>query len=165
METQKFSVEWRDTDFLCVGGGIAGLMAAINAAEQGMDCVVLEKADTRRSGSGGLGNDHFICYIPEVHGDYATFISDIMKLQNGDRLRQMGPEWAKSFFMKTWDIVRLWDEWGISMKHDGGYYFAGHAVPGRTRAFLKYNGIDQKPILTKQARKRGVKIHKPRHGL
>ena len=72
METQKFSVEWRDTDFLCVGGGIAGLMAAINAAEQGMDCVVLEKADTRRSGSGGLGNDHFICYIPEVHGDYAT---------------------------------------------------------------------------------------------
>ena len=78
METQKFSVEWRDTDFLCVGGGIAGLMAAINAAEQGMDCVVLEKADTRRSGSGGLGNDHFICYIPEVHGDYATFISDIL---------------------------------------------------------------------------------------
>ena len=66
-------------------------------------------------GSGGLGNDHFICYIPEVHGDYATFISDIMKLQNGDRLRQMGPEWAKSFFMKTWDIVRLWDEWGIPM--------------------------------------------------
>ena len=159
METQKFSEEWRDTDFHCVGGGIAGLMAAINAAEQGMDCVVLEKADTRRSGSGGLGNDHFICYIPEVHGDYATFISDIMKLQNGDRLRQMGPEWAKSFFMKTWDIVRLWDEWGIPMKHDGGYYFAGHAVPGRTRAFLKYNGIDQKPILTKQARKRGVKIH------
>ena len=52
METQKFSVEWRDTDFLCVGGGIAGLMAAINAAEQGMDCVVLEKADTRRSGAG-----------------------------------------------------------------------------------------------------------------
>ena len=48
---------------------------------------------------------------------------------------------------------------GIEPEGTGRNIFAGHAVPGRTRAFLKYNGIDQKPILTKQARKRGVKIH------
>ena len=87
METQKFSVEWRDTDFLCVGGGIAGLMAAINAAEQGMDCVVLEKADTRRSGSGCGGNDHFFCYLPEVHGpDIRRILREMMLSMVGDRM-------------------------------------------------------------------------------
>jgi succinate dehydrogenase/fumarate reductase flavoprotein subunit len=41
-----------DTDVLIVGGGIAGLMAAIAAAEQKVDVLVAEKANTRRSGSG-----------------------------------------------------------------------------------------------------------------
>ena len=148
-----------ETEFLCIGGGIAGLMAAIRAADHGMKCIVIDKSNAKRSGSSGLGNDHFICYLPEVHGDYEVFINDVMKLQNGARIRQMGPAWARAFFFKTGEIVRLWDEWGISMKHNGEYYFAGHALPGRTHAFLKYNGVDQKVVLVKQAQKRGVEIH------
>ena len=58
-----------ETDVLIVGGGIAGLMAAINAADQGVDVTVAEKANTKRSGSGATGNDHFLCYVPELHGD------------------------------------------------------------------------------------------------
>ena len=41
-----------EADVLVVGGGIAGLMAAINAADQGVSVVVAEKANTKRSGSG-----------------------------------------------------------------------------------------------------------------
>ena len=59
----------QDCDVLVVGGGIAGLMAAIAAASQGAKVIVSEKANSRRSGSGATGNDHFGCYIPEVHGD------------------------------------------------------------------------------------------------
>ena len=63
-----------ETDVLVVGGGIAGLMAAINAADQGVRVVVAEKANTKRSGSGATGNDHFVCYIPgdpwAGHGPY-----------------------------------------------------------------------------------------------
>ena len=44
-------------------------MAAINAGRNGAKVVVAEKANTKRSGSGATGNDHFCCYIPEVHGD------------------------------------------------------------------------------------------------
>ena len=58
-----------ETDVLVVGGGIAGLMAGIAARDQGADVIIAEKADTRRSGSGATGNDHFLCYIPEKHGD------------------------------------------------------------------------------------------------
>ncbi len=153
-----FSVNHYETDFLCIGGGIAGLMAAIRAADLGMQCTVVEKANVRRSGSGGLGNDHFICYIPEVHGDYETFIDDVLRLQNGDRLRQMGADWARKFFFKTNEIVKLWESWGIPMKYNGEYYFAGHSLPGRTRAFLKYSGRDQKLVLTKEAQKRHIQI-------
>ncbi|MBW1772503.1 MAG: FAD-binding protein, partial [Deltaproteobacteria bacterium] len=58
-----------EVDFLIAGGGIAGLMAGISAAEEGASVIIAEKANTKRSGSGATGNDHFCCYIPEVHGD------------------------------------------------------------------------------------------------
>ena len=62
------SEEIIETDVLCIGGGIAGLMAAIRAGGLGARVVVAEKGNTLSSGAGGLGNDHFICYLPEVHG-------------------------------------------------------------------------------------------------
>ena len=46
-------------DVLIIGGGIAGLMAAIGAADKGADVVLLDKANTKRSGAGATGNDHF----------------------------------------------------------------------------------------------------------
>jgi succinate dehydrogenase/fumarate reductase flavoprotein subunit len=39
-----------ETDVLCVGGGIAGLMAAIRASEHGARVVVADKANPVRSG-------------------------------------------------------------------------------------------------------------------
>ncbi len=52
-----------DTDVLVIGGGIAGCWAAINAARQGVNVVLVEKGDTIRSGAGGPGCDHW-CNAP-----------------------------------------------------------------------------------------------------
>ena len=52
-----------DADVLVIGGGIAGCWAAINAARQGVNVVLVEKADTIRSGQGGPGCDHW-CDAP-----------------------------------------------------------------------------------------------------
>ena len=49
-----------ETDVLCIGGGIAGLMAAIRAREVGAKVVVADKANTLRSGAGATGNDHIM---------------------------------------------------------------------------------------------------------
>ena len=49
-----------ETDIAVVGGGIGGLCAAIAAAEGGARGTVLEKANTKRSGSGATGNDPVI---------------------------------------------------------------------------------------------------------
>lgn len=46
-------------DVLVLGGGIAGCMAAIAAANEGKKVVLVEKGATKRSGAGGSGCDHW----------------------------------------------------------------------------------------------------------
>lgn len=62
------TIEKIETDVLCVGGGVAGLMADIKARQFGTKVVVMDKGNTLTRSFGGAGNDHFVCYIPEMHG-------------------------------------------------------------------------------------------------
>jgi succinate dehydrogenase/fumarate reductase flavoprotein subunit len=118
--------------------------------------VVVEKANTLYSGSGGLGNDHFMCYIPKIHGaDIEPMIDEFQRGQQGGlRNRSFIRTWLKC----SYDIVKLWDRWGIPMKYKGSYEFAGHALPGHPLMNLHYAGANQKKILTKEALKRKVRI-------
>ena len=152
----QFDKEPIEVDVLIVGGGIAGLMAAIHAAGRGASVIVAEKANTKRSGCGATGNDHFQCYIPEVHGD------DIAPILAEYRNSQVGgftdPSLAIAFLKASFDRVRDWDQWGISMRPKGKWDFSGHAFPGRPRIWLKYAGHNQKAVLTREAKKRGVRV-------
>jgi len=145
------------TDVLVVGGGIGGLCAAIAAAEQGVKVTVVEKANTKRSGSGATGNDHFLCYYPKVHGD------DI-KLIIKEALDSMiglchDPSLTKVYLERSLELVQLWESWGIKMRpYSDDYVFMGHAYPGRPRIWLKYTGGNQKEMLTKAAKKAGATI-------
>jgi len=145
-----------EVDVLCIGGGIAGLMSAIRASELGAKVVVVEKANVLRSGAGATGCDHFRCYIPEIHGsDMKPVIEEVRRSQVGET-RTIN--FVRTWMEKAFDIVKLWDSWGIPMKYQGKYEFAGHAFPGRPLTALKYAGRNQKPILTKEARKRNIKV-------
>lgn len=152
------SIRTIEAELLCIGGGIAGLMAAIRAADNGVKVVVAEKGNTLTSGAGGMGNDHFLCYLPEVHGpDMAPVIEELRRGQLGGRLKDA--EAAKVWLGLTGDIVKLWEGWGIPMKYNGKYVFAGHAFPGDSYpCHLKYGGKAQKRVLTNEALKRGVEI-------
>jgi len=148
--------EMLEADVLCIGGGIAGLMAAIRAGELGAKVIVAEKANTLRSGAGATGNDHFRCYIPEFHGpDIQPIVEEVAHSQAGGT-RTMN--FVRAWMEKSFDIVKLWDSWGIPMKHNGKWEFSGHAFPGRPFTALKYAGQNQKPILTREAGKRGAEI-------
>lgn len=143
-------------DVLVMGGGIGGLMAAIAAADAGASVIVAEKSDTRRSGSGATGNDHFVCYIPEVHGSFEDFMRELKTTQAG--LNADEPILRK-FASRSFEICQDWHKWGINMQVGGKWTFEGHAYPGHMRTHLKYDGHDQKKILTAEARKRNVIIH------
>ena len=151
-------IEQVEADVLCIGGGICGLMAAIHASELGALVVVAEKGNTVRSGAAATGCDHFSCYIPEVHGkDFDAFL-EAKQHATPRRIDPAGREIQRVQMEKSFDIVKLWQRWGIPMKYQGRYEFAGHALPGRILSYLKYEGQAQKHVLTKEALKRGVKI-------
>ena len=148
------------TDVLCIGAGIAGLMAGIRAAEKGAKVVLAEKGYARYSGRGRGGNDHFWCYIPEVHGpDIDLFMRECLK---GPKLKTMQSGTAltvlRTFLEKSFDIVKLWDQWGIPMRYQGRWEFAGHSFPGDVLTHLKYEGRDQKKVLVKKAAEQGAEI-------
>jgi succinate dehydrogenase/fumarate reductase flavoprotein subunit len=160
VKTGLFNEEILRTDVLCIGGGIAGLMAAIRAREVGAEVIVAEKGNTLHSGRGRAGNDHFWCYIPEVHGlDMEAFLKECLK---GPKLRLMqagtGMRVLRTFLEKSFDIVQLWDTWGIPMKYQGRWEFAGHSFPGDVLTHLKYGGLKQKRILTEKALEKGAQI-------
>jgi succinate dehydrogenase/fumarate reductase flavoprotein subunit len=145
-----------EVDVLIAGGGIAGLMAGIRAAAEGVSVAVVEKANTRRSGSGATGNDHFCCFIPEVHGhDIEPILWEDLHSLHGDF---QDPSLARLFLEESFDRVKDWHRWGIDMRPKGRWDFSGHAYPGRPRIFLKYAGYNQKAVLTAEARKQGVRI-------
>lgn len=145
-----------EADVLCVGGGIAGLMAAIRASELGARVIVIEKANTMHSGAGGAGNDHFGCYIPEVHGPNIQPL--IRSRQNYRGMGMVEASLVRAWLENSFDMVKLWDSWGIPMKYNGRYEFAGQGPPGGIAMGLHYQGRRQKPILTGEALKRGVEI-------
>ena len=149
--------EWISTDILCAGGGIAGLMAAIRAAELGARVVVAEKGNVKYSGCGRMGNDHFETYIPEIHGsDRDAWIEELLRTAKGEIL--ISKDLLRVQFRKAFDIVKLWDKWGIPMTYQGRWEFAGHSFPGHPMTHIKYEGRFQKEILAKQALERGVTI-------
>lgn len=152
--------KWVEADVLCVGGGIAGLMGAIRAAELGGRVLIVEKGNTKYSGSGRAGNDHFWAYIPEYHGDDVDlFIKETMYGQLGYLLSGLSPKVVRTWVERSAEMVEYWDAWGIPMKRNGKIDFSGHAFPGRMLTHVKYKGANQKKVLVEQALKRGVEIH------
>ena len=153
----KIHPEIVKTDVLIIGGGIGGMQASIAAAEQGAKVIVAEKADTRHSGSGATGNDHFFCYIPEYHGD--DF--DVILQECAETM--LGPFQDIDVFTRllrrSFEVVQKWHSYGIDMKPKGHWNFEGHSMPNRRRYHLKYDGWNQKPALTAKAKSLGVEIH------
>ncbi|MFC1910819.1 FAD-binding protein [Chloroflexota bacterium] len=148
----------KQCDVLAVGGGVAGMMAAINAAERGAKVIVAEKSNTMRSGGGGMGVDHFRSYIPEYHGEFGEFIKTLSQGQQAPSWVMMDNEYIKYLFETSTGLVKKWEEWGIPVKYHGKYHFAGHCFPGEKPSWLKISGLSMKPVMTGVAKDKNVEI-------
>lgn len=136
-----------ECDLLIAGGGAGGMQAAIDAADAGLKVIVAEKANTRRSGNGATGNDHFMVYIPEIHGSEQDYLKLLVYAQEAKGGKDM--DYLLAFMRNSFDVVKAWESYGIPMRPHGDWEFTGHCRPGVQGMYLKYEGLNQKPLLTK----------------
>ena len=153
-----------DTDVLVVGAGGGGLTAAITASDCGARVTLCEKGNARRSGGITGGNDHFLCYIPEIHGPALrkSFIKGIQDMGMADE--DVVAEWID----RSYETVRKWESWGANIKTNGHYEFVGQSWPGTRGKLGEAGKTDRKAIhfsddklcakLEKQARERNINI-------
>ncbi len=151
-----------DTDVLIIGGGLAGCMAAIKAAESGVTVTIAEKANTLASGCAGTGVDHMWAYIPPVHEKMGYTIEDL--LESHTKAIAHGfivPELLRLVAGESYNRMLDLEKFGLNFR------FKDSKLPGQFRVVpqfhsvptsFNFDGRDLKILLTKEAKKRGVKI-------
>ena len=152
-----------ETDVLVIGGGLAGCMAAINAAGEGdLKVTLAEKSNTMASGCAASGIDHFWGYIPPVHEKMGYTLEDMAE---DHRVGIAFGLFRKDLFMLVagtlYDRVLDLEKWGINFRYEdskapGKFRIVEqfHSVP----AAFNMDGAPLKPTLTREAKRRGVTI-------
>jgi len=152
-----------ETDVLIIGGGLAGCMAAIKASEYGVKVAIAEKGNTLSSGCAGTGIDHVWGYIPPIHEQMGWTIDDLVEdhvqgVARGFINKDLLYVVAGESYQRVLDLERF----GINFR------FPDSKVPGNFRIVpqfhsvpttFNFDGRDLKPVLTKEAKKRGVSIY------
>lgn len=145
------------TDVLIIGGGVAGLHAALSAREANQDVLIMDKAVIERSGHTAGGIDHFAAYLTtgpdwdtrEAYLDFtarsARGASDISVVE-------------KVYCDELATALERFERIGCTLRSRDGDYF-------RTRSFgqpgpwwINFNGKRMKPLLAKAVRQAGCRV-------
>jgi succinate dehydrogenase/fumarate reductase flavoprotein subunit len=154
------------TDVLVLGGGIAGVWAAIAAARRGAKVTIMEKGATQRSGAGGSGCDHWQWVAdnpcsgvsPEElatalianHGGYRNGIGTYIQCASAyETLQELEAMGAK--------VRDLDDDFkGASFRDDESKLLFAYDYTNRT--VIRVWGANFKPILRKECKRLGVNV-------
>jgi succinate dehydrogenase/fumarate reductase flavoprotein subunit len=151
-----------ETDVLIIGGGLAGCMAGIKAAESDVSVTIVEKADTRASGCAGTGVDHIWAYIPPVHEKMGYAIEDLVESHiKGIARGFIDPELLHFIARESYNRVLDLESFGLNFRFEDSklpekfrVVTQFHSLPST----LNFDGRDVKVHQTREARKRGVNI-------
>ncbi len=152
-----------ETDVLVIGGGLAGCMAAINAAEgNDLRVAIADKSNTVASGCAASGIDHLWSYIPPIHEKMGYTLEDMAE---DHRVGTAFGFFRKDLFMLVagtmYERVLQLEKWGINFRYEDS------EAPGKFRVVMQFTSVPSafnfdgkllKPTLTREARKRGVTI-------
>ncbi len=150
-----------ETDVLVIGGGLAGCMAAIKAAEHGVKVVIAEKANTENSGCAGTGIDHSYAYIPPVHEAMGYTLDDMMEDQIQETAGMINRDLLYLVLSQNYHRMLDLEKFGINIRYEDS------SLPGKFRVVpqfhsvptsFNFDGRNLKLQLTREAKKRGVEI-------
>ncbi|MBI4318647.1 MAG: FAD-dependent oxidoreductase [Chloroflexi bacterium] len=150
-----------DADVLILGGGLAGIFAAMAAREQGRDALIVDKANPERSGEAGAGNDHFMC---QLYTD-PTWDTDVDMAEQLPRMRDgfLDPQVALNTVRYIPHTREILEGLGIKFHRDpatGGYLRTqAFAAKGPFWMMVESDSAKRlKPTLVEALRQRGVRI-------
>ncbi|MCW3491263.1 adenylyl-sulfate reductase subunit alpha [Dethiobacter alkaliphilus] len=150
MGTHRWELEVKKTDVLVIGGGAAGIYAAVTAREANpeLSVTVLEKAHISRSGCLAAGINAINAYLNP--GETAKSFLDYVKKENHGLVRDdLVLTMAQGLNSAT---DRLYD-WGLPLlKDEAGRYLA------RGKRSVRANGERIKPIMAQALRASGAQV-------
>ncbi|UCF97998.1 MAG: FAD-dependent oxidoreductase [Spirochaetaceae bacterium] len=158
----KLEIQEHTCDICVVGGGLAGCMAAVRAAELNDDVLMVDKSNPERSGCAGTGLDHIWGYFPEVQSregvSLEAMVEDhIQNVAQGLIHKKMIHYITATAYDRILDLERF----GAKIRFDDS------TLPGKlrlqyqmhaSRNTLHFEGRDIKRILSKAVRKAGARI-------
>lgn len=149
--------EHLQADLLVVGGGVAGLNAALTAAKAGVKVVVTDKACIEHSGHIAGGVDHFLAFLetgPEwdnrdayleftAHSNFGASDLSVVNKVYCDELPS---------------AIQRFEEVGCSLAKPDGTYFRTQSYGQPGPWWINFNGKKLKPLLASAVRKAGCQV-------
>jgi succinate dehydrogenase/fumarate reductase flavoprotein subunit len=145
------------TDVLVIGGGMAGLFAAIKAREEGAEVILVDKNYVSRSGSTAYAEGDYSVFDPEWGHDLNAWMAQVNRV--GEYLNN--PEWTEITLRESRERYQDFVTWGVKAKEkeDGTVLrYGGPAFFGPLECCFLGRGWTFLPAMRRQALKVGVKI-------
>lgn len=146
-----------NADLLIVGGGVAGLNAALSAAEKGASVIIMDKAVIERSGHTAGGIDHFGAFLntdPEWDTRDAYLAYTVASSRGATR-----PDVVDRVYCDNLErAIARFEKVGVPLhRADGSYYRTrSYGQPGPW--WINFNGKRLKPSLAAAVRQAGCAV-------
>jgi succinate dehydrogenase/fumarate reductase flavoprotein subunit len=165
-QSEISKTSYHESDVLVLGGGIAGCMAAIEAARQGMRVTVVEKAGIKRSGAGGSGCDHWENAATNPGSKVSAEVLTAAMMDDNDGYNNAISHYIEA--REGWHYLSQIEAMGGKIRDDEDLYRGAafrdeqtkllYAYDYESRTTLRIWGSTFKPAMVKTLRELGVEI-------
>ena len=141
-------------DVAVVGGGTAGTMAAITAAERGASVLLLEKAHVRHSGALAMGMDGVNNAVIPGRATPEDYVAEITRANDG--IINQETIWQTA--TRGYDMVRRLERYGVKFAKDAiGEYDVRRVHRSGSYVLPMPEGKDVKKVLYRVLRQRSIR--------
>ncbi|MFE7628033.1 fumarate reductase/succinate dehydrogenase flavoprotein subunit [Streptomyces sp. NPDC057509] len=141
-------------DVLVVGGGTAGTMAALTAAEHGASVLLLEKAHVRHSGALAMGMDGVNNAVIPGRAEPDDYVAEITRANDGI----VDQSTVRQTATRGFGMVRRLESYGVKFEKDEhGEYAVRQVHRSGSYVLPMPEGKDVKKVLYRQLRRREMR--------
>ncbi|MFF8725639.1 fumarate reductase/succinate dehydrogenase flavoprotein subunit [Streptomyces sp. NPDC015171] len=139
---------------LVIGGGTAGTMAALTAAERGGDVLLLEKAHVRHSGALAMGMDGVNNAVVPGRAEPDDYVAEITRANDGI----VDQSTVRQTATRGFAMVRRLESYGVKFEKDEhGEYAVRQVHRSGSYVLPMPEGKDVKKVLYRQLRRREMR--------